>query len=560
MDKKKFFFILIFLVAVFFRFQNINWDNNFHLHPDERFLTMVGTAMSLPASIDGYFSPATSSLNPTNIGYPFFVYGIFPLVLNKIIAVFLNNDTYNAFAIQGRILSGFFDLVTLLFVYKIVKLFEIRYRLPSAIKLYAIFFYAISVYPIQISHFFAVDTFLSAFLIIGLYYCLRFFYQEKTILLLVSSVAMGFALATKISGLYMLPLIMMLLFANMLRKKRFIDLVLYTSLFLLVTYTVVRFVNPYYFETGDFLDVMFNKQFVQNITELKNMSSGSIWYPPAVQWYSKTPVLFSLFNLAWLGLGIPYFLAVIYGSFYLLKKTKKGEFHFIMISMLLWTYGYFLYTSVQFVKSLRYLIFLFPFFSIYAAFGTHRFFQIVHKKIRKQYILVLYIVCIVLYMTWPVVFSSIYVQKHTRVLASEWIYEHIKDRSVILSEYWDDALPLPIESTYNKTFDIRSIAVFDLDTDEKWRELDAQLRMADYYILSSNRGWGSIPTVPDKYPRMSRFYKNLFEGKTEYKLVKKIVPWYQTCFPFHPNSWINNWMEEVFTVYDHPSVFIFQRR
>ena len=53
--------------------------------------------------------------------------------------------------------------------------------------------------------------------------------------------------------------------------------------------------------------------------------------------------------------------------------------------------------------------------------------------------------------------------------------------------------------------------------------------MNDYYILSSNRGWGSIPTVPEKYPKMSKFYRDLLEEETNYKKIKEFTPdwnWY----------------------------------
>ncbi|MDO9122536.1 MAG: hypothetical protein Q7U31_12165, partial [Anaerolineaceae bacterium] len=38
--------IVILLIGAFFRFTGINWDDNYHLHPDERFLTMVESAIS----------------------------------------------------------------------------------------------------------------------------------------------------------------------------------------------------------------------------------------------------------------------------------------------------------------------------------------------------------------------------------------------------------------------------------------------------------------------------------------------------------------------------------
>src|SRR3989338_9891130 len=89
------FLILIIILAAIFRFNNLNWDANFHLHPDERFLTMVGNAMQIPSNIAEYFNPSASKFNPANINFSFFVYGVFPITLNKLIAIFSGYDNYN---------------------------------------------------------------------------------------------------------------------------------------------------------------------------------------------------------------------------------------------------------------------------------------------------------------------------------------------------------------------------------------------------------------------------------------------------------------------------------
>src|SRR3989339_1137533 len=164
----------IILLAFFFRFNNLNWDDNFHLHPDERFLTMVGTAMKISSSISQYFDQRTSLLNPSNIGYNFFVYGRFPLILTKYLAVVYKLDNYNDFTILGRQLSAFFDLLVVILIFKVVLLFEKRYRFSSTIKYWASFFYSITVLPIQLSHFFAVDTFLNFFMFGSFYFALRY--------------------------------------------------------------------------------------------------------------------------------------------------------------------------------------------------------------------------------------------------------------------------------------------------------------------------------------------------------------------------------------------------
>ena len=60
--KNKLIIVLLFLavlsLAAFFRLYGVNWDQNQHLHPDERFLTMVATGISWPKDIYKYLDTA----------------------------------------------------------------------------------------------------------------------------------------------------------------------------------------------------------------------------------------------------------------------------------------------------------------------------------------------------------------------------------------------------------------------------------------------------------------------------------------------------------------------
>src|SRR5687767_7450746 len=56
----------ILLIALALRTTNVNWDESQHLHPDERFLSMVTSDISFPDSVGEYFDSANSPLNPYN--------------------------------------------------------------------------------------------------------------------------------------------------------------------------------------------------------------------------------------------------------------------------------------------------------------------------------------------------------------------------------------------------------------------------------------------------------------------------------------------------------------
>ena len=71
----------LFCLAAFLRLTGIDWDAGHHLHPDERFLTMLAADVRLPSGPSAYFDTARSPLNPANVGRSYFTYGTLPLLL-----------------------------------------------------------------------------------------------------------------------------------------------------------------------------------------------------------------------------------------------------------------------------------------------------------------------------------------------------------------------------------------------------------------------------------------------------------------------------------------------
>jgi hypothetical protein len=156
-------------------------------------------------------------------------------------------------------------------------------------------------------------------------------------------------------------------------------------------------------------------------------------------------------------------------------------------------------------------------------------------------------------------FLSIFAQRHTRLRASEWIYENVKPGAVLAFEHWDDPLPLNLPEHSSSIFTGRDLPVFAPDNEEKWMQMEEVFANADYYILSSNRGWGSIPTAPERYPKMSRFYEDLLSGNnTKYRLVAEFHSYPSLKYLGLPITMPNQWADESFTVYDHPQVMIYQ--
>lgn len=556
MKATRVFLFAVLAVAFFLRMYGNNWDQGFHLHPDERFLTMVGIDVKLPTSFSNYLDPHTSSFNPVNKGHAFYVYGTFPILLNKVLATLWYNDTYDTFNLQGRILSGLADFLLVLLIYKICELLEKEWKLHPSIKLFAAFLYGIAVLPIQLSHFFAADTFLNLFCWLSFYFALKMAVDKKSGIganMVWAGVFFGLALACKISALYFAPLIGFVMVYGLSRRTTARNIVIACIFFMVAAYGALRFGAPYYFETGFFLDPRIGKTFMNNIQTLKSYDNPQVLFPPANQWINA-PLYLSPLNMIVFGVGVIYFLTSCIGL--VSEILRKRSFLFIGITI--WAAFFLIYQSVQFAKTMRYLLFLYPLLAIYAALGL----GFLHKQIThlrhpwKMGITITYLIAL---LVWPLAFFSIYTKDHSRVDASYWIYEHIPAGSILLSEYWDDGLPLPMEASLYKKYRGIEVHIFDLDSKEKWDIIDTQLQNADYYIMSSNRGWGSIPTVPKRYPVTSKFYKAMMENKAGYTLIKEFTSYPSLRYLGIPLDFPDQWAEEAFTVYDHPKVMIFQK-
>ncbi len=553
--------LVILILAALLRFVGLNWDQNFHLNPDERFLTMVGNAMKLPQTIIDYLNPAVSSFNPSNLGFNFFVYGTLPLIINKLAAVFTGADSYIAFTLQGRLFSGLADLLVLIFVYKTAHLLEERFRLSPKVKYLASFLYAIAVFPIQSAHFFVVDSFLNLFVFASFYFALKSYLKKSLADALGSFLFFGLALATKITALLILPLnifIMTLAVSGATRGKKQDILRLVKLIFActIVSYLTIRLADPYLFQTHNFFNPTISNLFIKNLVQLKAFDNPNVWYPPGVQWIHKPPILYGLLNLAVFGIGLPYFVLLVVGIW---RSRTVGTSRFVLSIIILWMFVFFLFQSTQYAKTMRYFILLYPYIAIFAGLGLAVILDALGNIRDKVARYTLYTLLFIMLMAWPLAFISIYLHPHSRVEASEWVYKNVANKSVILVEHWDDGLPLPLAQANGKSFTLVELPVFDPDTNQKWQKMNELLRKADYYILSSNRGWGSITTAPEKYPQMSKFYIDLLAGKLAYQKIKEFTSYPSLRYLGIPFDFPDQWADESFTVYDHPKVLIFKK-
>ncbi|MCL4339383.1 hypothetical protein M1271_06890 [Patescibacteria group bacterium] len=631
--------IVILFLAAFFRFYGINWDNNQHLHPDERFLTMVGNAILWPQDLFEYFNTSQSPLNPHNRGFGFFVYGTFPLFLTKFVADILSKSDYNNLTIVGRQLSAGFDLGTVLLVFLIARGLISRSKLlkPTSFKfsllgkeysiksldlfpLLSMLFYAVSALPIQLSHYFAVDTYLTFFTALTFFLLIKIvlhisIYDYKVFIFSsLLGISLGLAAASKITALIILPIIGLCYIFLLLKERKLLHIFTCGFIFSLSLYISFRITQPYAFISGNVLNPLPNPKLIENWKQLRSFDDPNAWFPPGVQWITTRPYIFPIKNFVFWGMGLPIGLLTLTAFLWynliffnklknwrksirsassglILKKIEVSkslqcDCDFLFFAALFFVDYVFLYQGAQFVKAMRYFILIYPFITVVTALFTTKIFSALHDKYKlsARILSLLTFAFIILILIYPFSFVSIYARNNSRIDASNWIYQNIPPGSVVSSEHWDDGLPLSLDNKSSGLFyKTVEFPLYNPDSLEKWKDMTQRLQEVNYIFLSSNRLYGSIMTVPSRYPITNRYYTDLFNGTLGFEKIAEFtsrpnlpLPFIRLCLtppfsrygivayksqncPLSGISFVDDYADESFTVYDHPKVIIFKK-
>ncbi len=560
----------IIILAAILRLFNLNWDQGFHMHPDERAILLSVVQMKLPTTISQFLTPQ-SSWNPH-----FFAYGSLPFYILRIagdIAGFLLHPSFAAYDrinLIGRILSALFDIGTIVLIFLLGrKLFS------ETIGLLSSFFYTISVLAIQLSHFYAVDTLLT-FLLTATLLILVHFYEKPTVAkAILIGIFFAASLATKVSATVLLSAIGISLtvdFALVFLKQphkihhwyphlpSFVKHLIGYGCIIAVT-TVIGFA---FFEPYAFID---RQSFWQQTLEQSRMTKSAFTFPYTLQYIGKTPYLYELKNIFFFGLGpilaTLSFIGAIYFTYLAIKK--EGENRWAQETIIAtFFFTYFIVVGSFAIGFMRYLLPLYPLLCLFAAVLVYKLYTRIHSYKNRFAFFIFYILFSILLMVWPASFMRIYTKPNTRVTASYWIYNAIPPNSILGVEHWDDQLPIGGTTQYK----IETLALYDQDTPEKWQKINEQLARTDYLIIASNRLYTPLQKLTDCrvlpidrcYTKTANYYKDLFSGRLGYKKVAE--------FTSYPTLEIRNWKLEIqdvgadesFTVYDHPKVIIFKKQ
>lgn len=538
--------ILIF--GFWIRFIGRFWDHEAHLHPDERMIIMVADTIK-------FFT----QLNPR-----FFSYGSLPIYILKGSAElshnFLNQPAanYDTLLVTGRFLSTLADTTVILFVFLVAD-FVFRNK---KIALLASFLYTISFFPIQNAHFYIVDVWLTLFAVILLYLLLHYASRPHWIRLGLIALFAALAVSTKFTAVVFFPLAALVLCLRDVFQKHFVSAFIKIFCFSFLLFGLYFLFMPY--------AVLDYPNFLKDTTAQIQMNSNAYAFPYTLQYVGSLPYLYHLKNIYLWGLGpiistlalIGFYLAVRFVLHTIRSRDKEKIDRLVSLLVVVVFYGlYFVLIGRSAVKFMRYLLPLYPLFSVLAAYGLTGI-RLSIGKLQLTKLVMSF--CIVVSVVWLAGFLNIYKTEHTRSRATKWILANIPAKSTIAVEHWDDRIPL----IYSSFFNFQELGMYNLPDDKyKWNTINKQLRSSDYLIIASNRLYTPLSQLNDCsvhfpycYPKTAQYYKNLFAEKLNFKKVAEFTSypiWQLGNFKLELKD---DTADESFTVYDHPKVMIFKKK
>ena len=566
--------VVILVVALSLRLYGINWDEGYghSPHPDERNIVSLieGLEFPTPGDLGALLDAERSPWNPGR-----FAYGSFPLYLLKIahslnlylfeIAHFkivhslIPDDVYDVRTI-GRGISAMADVCVVFLTYLLgARLYGRRQGLLAAALV------SLAVIHIQLSHFLTFDIVLGFTTIAALYFMHRVAVGGRLRDSVIAGVIVGLGLATKVS---MAPMYLALAMAHLLyvmpalgaaegdrnEASRRIAVVfmglLAAGCASLATFIIVQ---PY--------AIIDASRFVADVTEQSEMVRRIRDYPYTRQYVDTAAYLYHVRQLAAFGLGWP--LGIVAWAGLLYASLRGMRFYYgitylvvgwlipmglLLIStsivfiaaasmiafaalvatlrvrsresrgsvlLLSWVVPYLLVTGAFQVKFTRYLI---PVTPLLVLFGAQMLFHLwewvaSYRRWLRHVVAAVMIALVVVSGLYALAYMGIYQVPHTAVRSSEWLNQNAPADSVILMEHWEEGIPNLGQ------YEVPRLPVYETDTPHKLDGLAAELARADYILFYSNRLYGTITRLPERYPVTSAYYRLLFGGELGYQLA-----------------------------------------
>ena len=526
--------LLILITALALRLYGINWDQGNLFHPDERSIYMRVDCMYRLLTEAPGFQACTRDVPFTNIepGFPspvtfldadrsplnphWFPLGsmiIYLLLIIKLALAPIVTMDLADLALAGRTLTALADVGTVAMVYLLG-----RRLFGRGAGLLAATLVTFAVVHIQVAHFYRPEPLTNLFTLAAFWFMLQVLERRRVRDSALLGLFVGLAFATKLSVLpLLLPLA--LVYGYLLRghlrqsasDERSDSIERWTVRLLVAGATaaaVYIFWTPYAI-------LSFPEFLSWNLRELEVIRNAGI-VPYTVQYIDTPNLLYELRQTTMWGLGLPLGLLAWGGLLATIavnvRRPRMGQ-----VLILVWAVPLLLTVVSVEVKFLRYTFPLMPALILLGSGTAVVGYQRLKDRLPSLSNVAAAAIGLVVATTvlYALAFESIYTRPHTAVQASEWINDNVApSTTVLLDNHWDEGIP------DLGAFRVIQLPMFNGDTQPKMESVADSLASAEYLVFYSNRTYGAIARVPERYYLSSNYYRLLFAGELGYELVE----------------------------------------
>ncbi|MBI5927669.1 MAG: glycosyltransferase family 39 protein [Chloroflexi bacterium] len=438
----------ILILAGCLRYIGINWDYYSHSHPDELFLTAVVSRIGDRSELldkvkercaddprrHAYFNTRCSPLNPNNINDGSYAYGTLPTFIvygAGELAVKITGDElwrdFDGIHLVGRFVNIIADVLSTLMVFIIGRrLFGIKNGL------FASMLYAAAALPIQLAHYWTVDTIANLFFLISLYAAVAISQRGRAWAFILFGLAVGAGVASRINiamaaGLGPLAgfIYLRTLYLHRPDAPRKFHFGQWIRVALLITiasgigFLTFRIAQPYAFKGPDIWDLQGNKKWFDDIDYVSKLSSKQDdGWPPSHQFVGRIKYIYPWINIVLWGMGLPLgILATIALIHAINKQVQRWELSPQVALLTAWFIAYFGWHGRLHYMTMRYYLPLYGVLCLLVAWWLLQLQPRWSIRLRKTVAIGT--------LLWAFVFTGIYRAPQTRVEAAIWINQHM---------------------------------------------------------------------------------------------------------------------------------------
>ena len=487
--------ILIILIAVFFRFKNINFGLPFTYHPDEPYVVETIREMILYGDFNPHKFWWGSLLFYIQI--PAFLLAYLSSFIKDGIKIF-SAVPNSYFLLFGRILNASLGILSVYFLYRIGIISSGRITAVVSSTLFAI-----SPFHIEHSKYLTPEAPLTFFLILSLYFAAKFYKDEKDKLIsyCLAGLFMGFSISTKYNSIFFLVPLIALYFIkskkiNLFNKKFVLMLVLVFIAFAL---------------GSPFIFIDYKTSIKSDVGVLYNFGVYVLRGHPGTLGKNNLIEYSRLIKDNILGIS-----GILFAAIGLFFSFKKKDYFLISIAGFSALYFIVLVIIKSYVE--RNMIILLPFLFLLIGYGFEEIMHNINKikllKLKNSILTaIVFLILLTALIFYPLKLSIAQDRElskpDVRNRATVWVLNNITEDSKVAYQVYSPYLPNNIEL-------VNEGLVPDIS-----KNLNYYLENKFDFLILSSSTYERYINNPNIYPKESKYFTDLFNQLNEKQLLLK---------------------------------------